>query len=93
MAGAVIRQGPDHAAVGDTALTATSDHSLHFLAQADKALDLAVDLAKMAMRDLVHFAAWPVRLIGKREQLPDRSDVESKIARVADEAEASYMRV
>lgn len=54
--------------------------------QGGQSSDLVVDVGKVCLRDLVSALAGPCRVTGQGQKLTDRIDVESKFARMTDEA-------
>src|SRR5262249_40261290 len=88
-----IGQNLDHAALGDAPFPALRDHPLELAAQRGERVDLPLHLGEMRAGDGVGLGAALLRTIAEREQLADRLERKSELARMANEGEALEMRV
>src|SRR6056297_1809789 len=83
----VIAEDLEHAAVGDGVTAAFPEHALQFLAQSLQPRDSRLDLLQLAVRNAIDVGAGPARVVGQLQQLADRFQRETELARVPDEGE------
>ncbi len=87
---AMIGEDLDDAALCNPIVRALLRHALHFGAQSDQSRDLVVDALKVFASDRVGLLAGAIRIVRESQELSDSLDLESKIAGMADEAQAPH---
>src|SRR6056297_174472 len=83
----VIAQDLEHPAIRDGIASAFPQHALQFLAQRLQPGDPRLDLLELAVRNAINVGAGPARVVGQLQQLADRFQHETELARVPDEGE------
>ncbi len=87
----VVGEHFDDAAGRDATVTASLDHRLQFCLERAQAADPLLDIRKARLGDAVGRRARLVRVVLKEQQGSDRFDLESQLAGVSDECEATQV--
>src|SRR4051794_13005955 len=84
---AMVAQHLNDSAVLDLPAGTLLDHVLHLGPERRQARDLALDIGQMLAGDGIDLSARARRLVGKRDELPDRIHLKAELARMPDEPE------